>query len=180
MIKSAIMSECARYRYELRREWDASLPPMLFIMLNPSTADADKDDPTIRRCINRAQEEGFGSLIVVNLFGLRSPDPKSLTRTHDPVGPENDQHIARALSECQFRGGLTVAAWGAGGIGDRSERVINMGVRAAGDLFCLGLTKSGQPRHPLYIAKAQALVKWRTNRVPFSGNSERSRIYRAQ
>lgn len=163
MIKSsAIMSERGWYRYELRRVWDYTLPKMLFIMLNPSTADADKDDPTIRRCINRARDEKCGSLIVVNLFALRSPDPKSLKRHHDPVGrPENDRHIGLALNECQMSNGVAVAAWGAGGgYMGRGAHIIKMAALTGVDLYCLGVTKAGQPRHPLYVAGAQPLVKW--------------------
>lgn len=161
MKSSAVISECGNYRYELRRQWDADLPPMLFIMLNPSTADADTDDPTIRRCISRARAENCGSLIVVNLFALRSPDPKSLKLHSSPVGTENDRHIGMAVDECQYGRGRAVIAWGAmGGYMGRGAQVIKTMGYTGINLFCLGVTKAGHPRHPLYVSKDQPLIRW--------------------
>ena len=159
---SAIFSKCERYRYELRREWDCSLPPMLMIMLNPSTADALKDDPTIRRCIQRAVDSGCGQLIVVNLFAWRSPNPRDLKNNANPVGALNDKHISDALYRCHHRiGGKAVAAWGAhGGYMQRNAHVAELARDLNVKLHCLGVTKSGDPRHPLYVAKAQPLIEW--------------------
>src|SRR5580693_7206992 len=82
------------YRYSLTRIWDSSLFPMVFIMLNPSTADHRNDDPTITRCRNRAlRDNTAGRLVVVNLFALRATDPRALTRHPEPVGPGNDDWI---------------------------------------------------------------------------------------
>ena len=128
---------------------------------NPSTADADKDDPTIRRCISRAGDEACGSLIVVNLFARRSPDPESLKLFSDPIGPENDSYIVRALNECRERDGRAVVAWGArGGFMGRNAAAVVMAGMAHVKLFCLGITKTGEPRHPLYVARDQPLVAW--------------------
>lgn len=117
-------------------------------MLNPSTADADQDDPTIRRCIGFTETWGHRRLEVVNLFALRSTDPNELMRSSDPVGLENDNYIKRALVNAD----VVVAAWGEhGALMSRSSTVMktisNYGVR----ITVLGLNQSGEPRHPLYI-----------------------------
>ena len=161
MRKSAIISECGLYRYELRREWDADLPPMLMVMLNPSTADADKDDPTIRRCISRAMAEGCGSLIVVNLGAFRATSPKDWMAADDPLGPKNYSHVHNAVLDCESKNGIIVAAWGAhglfGGAGAfwRCEWAIQNK-----RIYCLGTTKNDQPKHPLYVSSATPLVEF--------------------
>lgn len=134
-----------RYRYRLTRVWDASRPVVLFIMLNPSTADERADDPTIRRCIGFARRWDMGGLEVVNLFAWRSPSPATLRRVADPVGPNNDAAIRRAAS----RAARIFAAWG--NHGARNQRAADV-MRILGPIpvFCLGVTRSGQPRHPLY------------------------------
>lgn len=155
---SAIISNCGQYRYMLQRDGDltATRGPAVFIMLNPSTADADLDDPTIRRCRSFAQTWGCNGIKVVNLYALRSTDPAGLWVHADPVGPENDNWLTRiALSADEV-----VCAWGANAEAPRAAEVANM-LRAAGiRLKCLGTTKSGAPRHPLYIAAAQPLIDW--------------------
>ncbi len=84
------------YRYSLWREWDSRRPIVAFVMLNPSTADAAKDDPTIRRCASFARSWGYGSLEVVNLFAYRASEPKRLRQTPDPIGPANDDYLVDA------------------------------------------------------------------------------------
>src|SRR5881396_744410 len=111
VIGGATFSRDRRYRYRLWRRWDRSRAVVAFVMLNPSTADAMHDDPTIRRCIGFARNWGFGGVDVVNLFALRATDPRALRRAHDPVGPANDRHIASAGS----RASLVILAWGAQG-----------------------------------------------------------------
>ncbi len=142
---SAVISECGRYRYVLRRSLGSILRwrySVLFIMLNPSTADAEKDDPTIRRCMAFAKREGFTHLNVVNLYALRSPDPRHLALAEDPVGPENDAWIDKEVRGAR----LVVAAWGAHPFAvDRAKDV----ARRVGQLWCLGKTKDGCPKHPL-------------------------------
>src|SRR3989449_11540410 len=108
MRTDACFSRCGTYRYALWRRWAAG-PQVLFVMLNPSTADAQRDDPTIRRCIGFARRWGCGGIEVVNLFALRATDPRRLRYTRDPVGPENVAHLARAAG----RASLVGAAWGA-------------------------------------------------------------------
>ena len=89
------------YRYSLWREWDARAPAVAFVMLNPSTADAARDDPTIRRCASFARSWGYGSLEVVNLFAYRASEPKRLRQTPDPIGPANDDYLVDAADRVQ-------------------------------------------------------------------------------
>ena len=148
----AAFSACRRYRYALWRRW-AHGPTVLFVMLNPSTADAHNDDPTIRRCIGFARAWGFGSLAVANLFGLRTPSPRVLARSAAPVGARND----RWLRKLQDEASLVLAAWGNHGrLRDRATAVRCL----LSDLHTLGLTGAGQPRHPLYVAARTVPVPW--------------------
>lgn len=145
----AVLSDDGLYRYWLERTWDESKTEVCFVMLNPSTADASVDDPTIRRCIGFAKAWGHGSLTVVNLFGLRATDPKALL-THDrnPVGIENDDYLINAAMDAE----VIVAAWGTKGtyLG-RAAKVTQMLTGAGFDLHCLDITKDGHPKHPLYV-----------------------------
>jgi hypothetical protein len=150
----ALISPCGRYRYLLKRVWDLASPPAVFVMLNPSTADATQDDPTIRRCLGFARTWGFGGIAVVNLFALRSKDPASLRTEPDPVGPHNDQHI-RDLSGT---GAVTVVAWGASNPDpERARAVLRILRGGACRLKCLRLTKAGEPAHPLRLPASTPL-----------------------
>lgn len=122
-------------------------------MLNPSTADASNDDPTIRRCKGFAQAWACGRLVVVNLFAFRATKPADMKRADDPVGPDNDAHIARAALEVSRSGGHLVCAWGAHGkIKDRGRKVLADLLAQDGAAPCsLDLTADGMPRHPLYL-----------------------------
>lgn len=144
MKRTAIISDCGLYRYSLTREWDPELGRVLFVMLNPSTADARSDDPTIWRCIAFAMSWGFGSLEVVNLFAYRATCPHALVEVADPIGPENDRHIGEAVD----RANLVIAAWGCRGGLYRRDAAVRPYMAAA---KCLGVTKAGHPRHPLYV-----------------------------
>jgi hypothetical protein len=128
----------------LWREWDTGKDQVLFVGLNPSTADHRLDDPTIRRCVAFAKRWGFGRLAVANLFAFRTPKPSVLRKSSAPVGPANDCWLARLVTESA----LVVAAWGAGGrYLHRSDEVLSM----LETVLCLGVTAHGEPRHPLYI-----------------------------
>jgi hypothetical protein len=141
--RSAEISACGRYRYELRRSWDASRPWVLFIGLNPSTADATKDDATSRVCINYARRWGYGGLLLGNLFAYRSTDPAGLYACRNPVGPENDAWLRRLQKEAA----LVVCAWtSGGGYRDRDRKILRF-LRAP---HCLVRLRSGYPGHPLY------------------------------
>lgn len=153
MERTATISECGRYRYSLTRRWGEGAT-CCFVMLNPSTADAEVDDPTIRRCIGFAQREGYGALEVVNLFAYRATDPKRLRNTPDPIGPENNQHLAQAFDKA----GLIVAAWGAHGSFHSRNQVVRRMLN--GRSMCLGTTAKGEPKHPLYLAKNAPLMPW--------------------
>ncbi len=143
----AIYSPCGVYRYRLWRAWGESGRTIVWIMLNPSTADhLGNNDPTIERCERRSAAWGFDCMEVVNLFALRSPDPKALRRTPDPVGPENDRHIVEAVRGAN----QIIAAWGRhGAYRSRAEAV--HALLAPGAFHCLGITRSGEPAHPLYL-----------------------------
>ena len=148
----ADFSPCRRYRFALWRRW-AGGPQVLFVMLNPSTADETGDDPTIRRCIAFARSWGFGGLAVGNLFAFRTPSPAVLRSAPRPVGEDNDDWLSRLRAESE----RAVAAWGDHGrfLGRAAA------VRAAlPGLHHLGLTKRGEPRHPLYLPASTEPVRW--------------------
>jgi hypothetical protein len=140
--------EGACYRHRLWRVWDAALPRVAFVMLNPSTADDRVLDPTLRRCLGFAQRWGCGSFEVGNVYGLRSTDPAGLWRVADPVGPLNDEHLARIAEDATFG---VVAGWGSKAERTRADRVLALLARYA-NVYRLGdLTGAGHPRHPLYL-----------------------------
>jgi hypothetical protein len=154
--KSAIISADGVYRYELRRIWGAA-PICGWIMLNPSMADADVDDPTIRRCVGFAKAWGYGGIVVRNLYALRATDPKELWKHRSPAGTDNDSYLLDAVDDP-----VTVCAWGAHG--RRGDAVINALSDAGAALYHLGLTKAGKPRHPLYLRADLSLT-------PFGGGN---------
>lgn len=141
------------YRYTLRRE----IPGLgfegtvLFVMLNPSTADVNVDDPTIRRCVGFATRWGFARLEVGNLYALRATDPAGLFASDDPVGPENDQR----LDEMAGRATEVIVAWGATPhpFPNRPQDVLRRMEFYCGTARCLGQTKHLHPRHPLYVKR---------------------------
>lgn len=144
---NAIFSPCRTWRYVLVRRWGAG-QVCNFLCLNPSTADEANDDPTVRRCIGFARKWGFGGLVVTNIFALRSTDPQALLEVEDPVGPDNDEAIQKIATLAE----LVVCAWGVhGDLLERHRRVIEMLTASEVSLYCLGVTKDGFPRHPLYI-----------------------------
>lgn len=150
----ATLAPDRRYRYTLRRTWGGGRS-VVFVMLNPSTADATVDDPTIRRCCGFARGFGFDGIHVVNLYALRATNPADLWLSDDPVGrPENDDVLGDALSQP----GLAIAAWGANARANRVDEVLAM--PGADRLSCLGVTKNGSPRHPLYLPTAAKLTGW--------------------
>lgn len=143
MNRGAYISACGRYRYSLWRQW-APGPQVAIVGLNPSTADATLDDPTIRRCIGFARSWGYCGIIMLNLFAWRATQPRDMMAAEDPIGPDND----RVLCEAHRRAALTVAAWGAHGTyGGRHNAVREMLPK----LHYLRLTKDGHPSHPLYL-----------------------------
>jgi hypothetical protein len=157
-LAAAVFDGPAReYRYLLTRIWDPAVAPLVFLMLNPSTADALEDDPTIRRCTSFAKREQAGGVVVVNLFGLRSTDPRALLHHPDPVGRHNDVFVRQAVSMAS----TVIAAWGAAGVtGNRGQEVTEALTARGVALRCLGRTSTGQPRHPLYLPKGAVLESY--------------------
>jgi hypothetical protein len=151
--RSAEFSPCLLYRYRLHRFWGAG-PAMPFVMLNPSTADAFTDDPTIRRCVEFARREGAGGLAVVNLYAFRATKPADLWRAVDPIGPDNATHLRLVAEQARLSGIPVVCAWGAH-VGTAASVLTAPFMEA--DRVCLGKTKHGHPRHPLYVRADQPL-----------------------
>lgn len=186
--KGATISACGKYRYRLWREWrgfgrddtwtwwteDDGSPSVdgagerlgepksvLFVMLNPSTADGDEDDRTIRRCVGFAQAWGYDRLDVVNLFAWRSTDPRemlAMTAKGDPIGEYNQRAVQLAVQEA----GIVVCGWGAhGGHIDQDETVLGWIEDAGGVPHALRVTKEGYPTHPLYLPGALVPVPYK-------------------
>lgn len=154
----AVLSDDGRYRYALGRRWGTPLADggrrAVWVMLNPSTADAYVDDPTIRRCIGFSRGWGYDELVVVNLYAYRATDPAELGRAGDPFGPVNAEHIDAALADAS----VVIAAWGAH---PWASTVADATLAHHRPLHCVGTTKAGHPRHPLYVRGDQALEVWR-------------------
>lgn len=151
----ADISEDGLYRYVLGRRWDDSLPECVFIMLNPSTADASQDDPTIRRCISFAKSFGCGSLLVGNLYAFRATDPRDLFTAAEPTGGPRNTAV---LTDLLTRGAATVAAWGVHAKPARVAEVLRL--PGADRLTALATTKDGAPRHPLYVPGTASPMSW--------------------
>lgn len=157
--KGAIISPCQRYRYFLWRTWDETKNVLVYCMLNPSTADENIDDPTIKRCVERAKRMGFGSIHVVNLFAFRATDPRELYTAADPVGPDNDQWIKDVGQHQYVKGKLVrrddsmfLCGWGShGGLRGRDKEVLDLLKLTRIWPYALKMTRGGQPSHPLYI-----------------------------
>lgn len=154
MNSGAVISECGQYRYRLWRVWDNTGPRVGFCMLNPSTADAMVDDPTIRRLIGFAKAWGYGGYTVVNLFALRTPKPGILKTHNAPVGDDNNTHISQVASNVN----QMICAWGTNGrLMNRSDVVFNL-ISQNTSSMALQINADGSPKHPLYI---------RSNAMPF-------------
>lgn len=162
--REAAISDCGNYRYRLSRSWDASSPPLPFIMLNPSTADANLDDPTIRRCVGFAVTHGFGGIAVRNLYAFRATKPVDLWRAAasgvDIAGPDNDRELSTLFDWARSSGTPVVAAWGANAKPERVAEVLAIEPDGGTTLHHLGLTKSGVPRHPLMLRGDARLTPW--------------------
>ncbi len=154
--RNAVISDCGTYRYLLRRAWDHTKPRALLVMLNPSTADASIDDPTIRSCTRLMRGLGYGSFEVVNLFGFRAADPNALGKAAGAaVGPDNDKIAAAAVERCD----VAICAWGAHwAAAGRSRRLFEIIRSARPAAYCFGTTKNGAPKHPLYIKSGTPLT----------------------
>ena len=159
--RQAVLSTDGKYRYCLHREWwepGRTTRWVTFVMLNPSTADAVSDDPTTRRCIRFAKAWGATGLAVVNLYAMRATSPKDLRDTEDPVGPRNDDYLALFFEMAARHDFPIIAAWGAQAQPGRVEAVRQ--IPGAERLLALGTTRSGAPRHPLYLRRDATPTPW--------------------
>lgn len=141
----ALFSECERYRYLLSREWSPG-PTLVCCGLNPSTASHVTEDRTMGKVIGFASRWGYGSLVMVNLYAWRATDPRELAKSPDPIGPDNQ----RVLEVVARHARAVLCAWGQGGRDGRGQEVARMFLRRRTRLICLGLTRNGEPLHPLY------------------------------
>jgi hypothetical protein len=151
--RGAELSDCGLYRYRLWRTWGSG-ERMAWIMLNPSTADALDDDPTIRRCMGFARREGYDGIEVINLYALRSTKPRHLFDHPDPEGPDNWSQWQLVLDDVT----MVVAAWGAHATDRRLPGSQAFEAWSIRDWYCLGKTAYGLPRHPLYVPAGAAFV----------------------
>lgn len=148
--RKCVYSPDGCHRYTLWREWDSldlsDRGYVQFIGLNPSTATDDIDDPTVRRCIRFAKSWGYGALCMTNAFAFRATDPRVMKAHSDPIGPENDKWLVSMAKDA----GIVIAAWGVhGAFMNRDEAILKL----LPEVHCLGTTKEGYPRHPLYLPK---------------------------
>lgn len=158
MRREAIISPCGLFRYRMERMWDDSLPWITWVMLNASTADAQRDDATTRKVVAFSRGFACGAVWIVNLFAFRSPSPRSLRKAADPVGPRNSKHLAEVLDSVDD----IVVAWGAEAMArEPGERFAWLAEQANRKLLCLGTTVRGAPRHPLYLPAATKLEAWK-------------------
>jgi len=147
-VSKALISPCGNYRYALMRYWDQALPPLMWVMLNPSTADGEQDDATIKACIAIAKNLGYGGINVCNLFAWRSTDRSVLKKVEDPIGPDNDGWLKlhAAISD------MVLCGWGTdGALYSRASMVKTL--LWDKDLYCMQRTKDGHPQHPLYVKR---------------------------
>jgi hypothetical protein len=153
------------YRYCLLRCWDPQWDEradaaMYFVMLNPSTADHEVDDPTIRRCIGFAKACGFKALYVVNLYALRATNPKDLWESSDPAGRMNLAYLEAICLRSVNIGGVIVAGWGNNALPVAVEEFRALVEETGASIWCLGANANGSPKHPLYIPADRALDRW--------------------
>jgi hypothetical protein len=158
----ALFSACRRWRYLLWRCWDASKPAANFLMLNPSTADEFRLDPSCTRARNYAERWGFGAVLVTNLFGWRATDPREMKSAKNPVGRGNDRAIVQAARNAK----LVVCAWGNHGAHlGRADVVVDLLKRNRIALHALRVNSQGHPAHPLYLPGALAPKRFVTKRT---------------
>lgn len=151
----AVFSHDGTYRYYLGRVWEPEKPQVTFIMLNPSMADVKKNDPTVERCQRRAKALGYGTIHIVNIFGLKSTDPRELYRSKNPIGQYTDQYILEATRMAD----TVICAWGKHGmLLNRGNEVLEL-ISKECDPYCLKKNKDGSPSHPLYLGYSTEPVK---------------------
>ncbi len=157
MKKDAILDKTRQYRYALKRQWGADDENFVnFVLLNPSTADENIDDPTIKACIKFAQNWGYDGILVTNLFAFRATEPTDLKKAENPIGDQNDSYIKKYAK----RSKIIVIAWGNhGNFLNRGEQVVKL-LSQIKDPHCLQILKNGSPKHPLYINRKTELIEF--------------------
>lgn len=159
--KSAIISACGTYRYRLEREISDAQWAVAFLMINPSTADAEHDDPTIRKVKGFATRFGAGRVIVGNQFAFRATDIKELRTAREPIGPDNDRHLEQIMRDADMH----VVAWGALAklpetLRKRWQDIVRIADRVGCELQCIGTNQDGHPTHPVLTGYDVPLTKW--------------------
>lgn len=154
--KGATISRCGKFRPRLWRRWDRSKPILTWIMLNPSTGDAEADDTTILKCVGFAMMWGYGGINIVNLYGFRATSPADLKAAGYPVGDDNE----RAHRDAIFSSKDTIVAWGTHARPQEVYRFLALWSREGLRPKCLGVNKDGSPKHPLYIAYETEPMTW--------------------
>ncbi len=163
VVSAAGFSPCRRWRTWLERRWDGrpigSDNVAAFIGMNPSTADENVDDPTVRGCMTRARDWGFGGAVMLNAFAYRATDKMRLLETDDPVGPGNDE----AILEYSRRAGRVIAAWGQPPrpLLGRGRQIAAMLAEAGIPLLCFAVNADGSPKHPLYVRRDAVPVPYK-------------------
>ncbi|NEQ52785.1 MAG: DUF1643 domain-containing protein [Leptolyngbya sp. SIO3F4] len=162
-VGSAIFDSSHKYRYCLTRSWPANhVSQVTFIMLNPSQANAEQDDPTLRACSQFAKAWGYTQLTVVNLFAYRTSKPENLASETDPIGPSNDRYLLAATDASK----QVILAWGNWGtLLNRAQAVVQLLKPYRSKLYCLSYNRSGQPRHPLYIKRNTTPLAWNKHNI---------------
>ncbi|MHC6178781.1 DUF1643 domain-containing protein [Clostridium sp. JNZ X4-2] len=156
MKKYAFIDLTGKYRYTLSRIWNENSGKVVFILLNPSTADTFEDDTTVKKCISFAKHWNFGSLEIVNLFAYRCTDAKSLKNVSDPVGIKNNQYILKAVKNAD----KIIAGWGNGSdFCNRASDVLCL--LKSYKLYCLEINKTGSPKHPLFLSLDTELKEYK-------------------
>jgi hypothetical protein len=166
---SAVFSSCGNYRYLLTRQVAPGDRIATFIMLNPSTAGAVRDDPTIRRCVGMVRRWGYSRLVVANLFAIRATDPADIRKARDPVGPDNREWVIKAVNRAVASPNPAdrapvICAWGSHGSYMGQDRMVLGWIANICAPLALGFTRNGHPKHPLYVAYATELVELSSKR----------------
>ena len=156
LVTGAQFSTCRTWRYALWRTWNQDDGHLMFVGLNPSTADETKDDPTIRRCIGFARRFGYGGVYMLNIFAFRSTNPKEMRLALDPVGPENDWFLRMYAAQA----GRIVVAWGSHGKFLNRGAGVSQTLRRISHLYCLSVVRNGEPGHPLYLPNTAELMPY--------------------
>lgn len=176
MIRTASISNCQQYRYRLGRIFGDG-PELMFIMVNPSTADADVDDQTIKKCMGFAKANGFGSILVGNKFAYRSTDVKKLREVKDPIGPDNDEHLKAMMA----RATMVVVGWGQlaklpESLRGRWKDVVRIADEAGHRLHTIGTNADKHPKHPQMTGYSEPIARWDVpwfaNRAPHMSDEQ--------